>query len=103
MPSMLWQFAWEHDRFREVLALWLSALPADGWTGTIFQLQIALNNAARRRRSTRYSPRRTGNALGVRIRADRPFLRAQVYVTGVRPADNVHSSEITEPPPLIAY
>ncbi len=87
MSSTLWQFAWEHDRFRQVLALWLPSLPMEGWTGTIFQLQIALNNAAQRRRATRYSPRPTGNALGVRIRAERPFLRAQGYeLIGLRTA-----------------
>ncbi len=62
MPSMNWQFAWEHDHFREVLAPWLPSLPMEGWTGTIFQLQIALNNAAHRRNATRYSPRPSRNA-----------------------------------------
>ena len=33
MPSALWQFAWEHDRFREVLTLWLSSLPPEGVDG----------------------------------------------------------------------
>ena len=87
MPSTLWQFAWEHDRFREVLALWLPSLPVEGWTGTIFQLQIALNNTAHRRNATRYSPRPSRNALGVRIRAERPYLRAQGYeLIGLRTA-----------------
>ncbi len=87
MPSMIWQFAWEHDRFREVLALWLSSLPPKGWTGTILQLELALSSAAHRRSATRYSPRPSRNALGVRIRAERPFLRSQGYeLIGLRTA-----------------
>ncbi len=87
MPSDLWQYAWAHDRFRETLALWLLSLPPEGWTGTIFQLQIALNNAAQRRRATRYSQRPSRNALGVRIRAEIPFLRDRGYeLTSLRTA-----------------
>ena len=74
-----WQFGWVHDRFRETLALWLERLPAQGWTGTIFELQIALNRAAHRRRATRYSRRPSGPALGVRIRAERAFLLAKGF------------------------
>ena len=80
-------FAWEQDRFRETLETWLTHLPAGGWTGNIFQLQIALNVAARRYRHTRYSRRPTGNALGVRIRVERPFLLARGFeLTSLRTA-----------------
>lgn len=80
-------FAWEHDRFRETLKTWLTHLPAEGWTGNIFQLQIALNKAAHRYRRTRYSPRPTGNALGVRIRVERPFLLSHGFeLTSLRTA-----------------
>ena len=71
------QLNWVHDRFRETLALWPMRLPAQGWTGTIFEFQIALNRAAYRRGATRYSNRASGPALGVRIRAERVFLLAR--------------------------
>jgi hypothetical protein len=75
----LWQFAWQHDTFRATLAIWLSTLPSEGWVGTIFELEIALNNAARRRRCTRYGRRPTANALGVRMRAERAFLMSHGF------------------------
>ena len=74
-----WQFGWVHDRFRETLGLWLERLPAEGWTGTIFEFQIDLNRAAHRRRATRYSHRPSGPALGVRIRAEQAFLLARGF------------------------
>ena len=63
--------------FREVLAAWLDALPPAGWGGTIVDLEAALEDVKAKHRLRGSISR--GNGLGIRIRAEVPFLEALGY------------------------
>lgn len=63
--------------FRNMLAAWLDTLPPAGWEGTVFDLQAAIEGVNAKHWQYGCVPR--GNALGVRIRAEEPFLEAQGF------------------------
>jgi len=64
--------------FRDVLYAWLDALPTVGWEGTVVDLEAALEDVKTKHRLRGCIPR--GNGLGVRIRAEVPFLEVQGFV-----------------------
>ncbi len=68
---------WRKDPFPQLLTRWLRKLPPSGWEGNIFQLQMALNNAARRHRFYAFVP--SQNALGVRIRAEKGIIESHGF------------------------
>jgi len=62
---------------RDVFATWLDTLPPDGWGGTVVDLEAALEVVKAKHRLRGSIPH--GNGLGIRIRAETPFLEAQGF------------------------